>query len=381
MNKLKHDISAYARSLGFGRIGISAAVPMESAEKSLGAWLENGCAGTMDYMEKNWQTRARPGAQLPGARSVISLAVSYYDASPSPQPSPLEGERETNKSPRPLGGEVSRRPATRRKSWRGQGEGRIARYAWGKDYHKVIEKRLDSLVRYIEALVPDARCKTYLDTGPLLERAAAQRSGLGFIGKNTMLITRGLGSWVFLASVVTTLDLPADEPDNRTCGSCTLCIDACPTQALTGPYHLDARRCIAYLTIESKDVVPVELRSQTKEWLFGCDVCQEVCPHNTRVEPAAVADLTAAAGLGPSIDLKEILAIENDAEFDQRFMGTPLRRSKRHGLIRNACLSAAQQNRTDLLPRLETLARKDPHPVVREHARWAADRLSHGNIC
>jgi epoxyqueuosine reductase len=255
-----------------------------------------------------------------------------------------------------------------------QRKGRIARYAWRRDYHGVIRKRLHALVRYIEALAPGTRCKIFVDTGPLLERAVAQRAGLGFVGKNTLLITRGLGSWVFLASVITTLDLPTDEPDQRTCGTCTLCIDACPTRAITAPYDLDARRCIAYLTIETKDSTPVELRGKTGEWLFGCDICQDVCPHNTRVEKPL--EFFNGGGIGPELDPAEVLSIRTDEEFAARFSGTPLARPGRHGLLRNACLVAANRQRTDLLPQLTDLARHDPHPVVRDHAHWAAQQLT-----
>ena len=154
---------------------------------------------------------------------------------------------------------------------------------------------MDAFLRYIEALAPGTQCKTFVDAGPLLERPFAQRAGLGFIGKNTMLITRGLGSWVFLAHVVTTLDLPADAPDMRSCGSCTLCIDACPTQAIRAPFELDARRCISYLTIELEGEIPEDLRPQMKEWVFGCDVCQDVCPHNTRIPTTSVPEFKESA--------------------------------------------------------------------------------------
>jgi epoxyqueuosine reductase len=300
---LKRDISAYARSLGFGRVGVMKAEPFHREEAALGVWLEKGRAGSMDYMEKNWKRRARPEELLPGVRSVIALAMSYYN-----------GERP----------EI------------GEGEGRVARYAWGKDYHKLIEKRLDSLVRYMEAFAPEVRCKTLVDTGPLLERAAAQKAGLGFVGKNTMLITRGLGSYVFLASVLTTLELPADAADERNCGTCTLCIDACPTQAITEPYQLDARRCISYLTIETSDEVPAGLRNQMGNWVFGCDICQEVCPHNTRIPITPIAEFLPQAGIGPTLNLAQIQGLKTDQEFNTFFSGTPLKRAKRHGLQRNA---------------------------------------------
>lgn len=301
--ELKRQIISYAQSLGFERTGVTSVDRLESAEDALQAWLVAGRAGGMDYMGKNWQRRARPAESLPEAQSLIALAVNYYDG--------------------PLG----ERP---------EGTGRVARYAWGQDYHRVLEKRLTSLVRYMEALAPGVRCKTFLDTGPLLERAAAQKAGLGFVGKNTMLITRGLGSWVFLASVVTSLELPADGPDTRSCGSCTRCIDACPTQAITEAYRLDARKCISYLTIESKDSIPANLATGVGEWVFGCDICQDVCPHNTRLPKTPIPEFQRQAGVGPFLPLGEILSYPKDTEFNARFAGTPLKRTQRSGLQRNA---------------------------------------------
>jgi epoxyqueuosine reductase len=302
MANLKDDILAYAKSLGFGKVGFTSAERLSDAESALGKWVKSGFAGEMDYMERNWPTRARPSERLKGAKTVISLAASYYSHAPSDV----------------------------------VGEGRIARYAWGKDYHKVLDKRLDSLVRYIGALAPGELCKTYVDTGPLLERALAQKSGLGFFGKNTMLITRGVGSYVFLASLLTTLDLPSDAPDQRNCGTCTLCIDACPTQAITEPYNVDARRCIAYLTIEAKSEPPEEIQSKMGDWLFGCDICQDVCPHNTKLPETPIAEFRPSTGVGPSLSIEEVLSMKSDAEFDARFAGSPIKRTKRSGLQRNA---------------------------------------------
>jgi epoxyqueuosine reductase len=299
---LQADIVAYAQSLGFDRVGITSADPLPDAEQRLGAWVQNGFGGEMTYMAENWRSRARPSERLEGARSVIALAVSYYSGDPEPA----------------------------------AGRGRIARYAWGKDYHKVLEKRLASLCRYIEALAPEAKTRNYVDTGPLLERGLAQRAGLGFIGKNTMLITRKLGSWVFLACVLTTLELAEDSPDQRSCGSCTLCIDACPTEALTEPFQLDARRCISYLTIESRNPMPESLQSQVGDWIFGCDICQEVCPHNSRPAFTPIAEFRPEAGAGPTLNPESVLAIPSDEDFAERFGGTPLKRAKRTGLQRNA---------------------------------------------
>jgi epoxyqueuosine reductase len=341
---LKRDITAYARSMGFERLGVTTPDPLLAAEKSLETWLDNGHAGDMDYMAKNRERRGRPGDLLPGAKSVIALAVNYYNgASPTtpkrggpPSPGGRGNDNSMTCTPLPPGEGLGVRL-----------QGRVARYAWGQDYHRVIEKRLGSLVRYIEALSPDARCKTFLDTGPLLERAAAQKAGLGFIGKNTMVITRGMGSWIFLASILTTLELPVDSSDTRSCGSCTLCIDACPTQAITQPYQLDARRCISYLTIESKGSPSEELSAKTGDWLFGCDICQDVCPHNTRVPLTPIPEFKPEAGVGPFLDIEEVLALKTNQDFDARFSGTPLKRAKREGLQRNARLVAENQKRTD----------------------------------
>jgi len=339
---LKPDLVRYAHSLGFERVGVTSAEPLKKDEAFLNQWLEAGRAGEMDYLERDPERRSRPMELLPGAKSVIALAMNYFVPSPTLRPDE-------------------------------PGEGRIARYALGKDYHKVINKRLESFVRYLEALAPGALCHSFVDTGPLLERAFAQRAGIGFIGKNTMLITKGLGSWVFLASVITSLELPMDAPDERSCGTCRLCIDACPTEAITAPFELDARRCISYLTIESEKPPPTELRVKMGEWVFGCDICQEVCPHNARpsltvldaFKPESQAQLT----------LSRLLAMRDDKEFKTLFAGTPLIRTGREGLVRNACIAAANLGRRDLMPQLDLLSREDPHEEVREQASWAFNQL------
>lgn len=258
----------------------------------------------------------------------------------------------------------------------GRGEGgiaigKVARYAWGKDYHKVLGKRLDALVRYLEMLAPGERFKTYVDTGPLLERAIAQRAGIGFFGKNTNILTRRLGSWVFLANVLTTLDLAPDAPDMRSCGDCRLCINACPTHALDTPYALDARRCISYLTIELQESVPEALRGKLSDWIFGCDICQEVCPHNRKVEETAIQEFQPTRGVGPTLSLEDILSIRDDAAFEKRFAGTPLLRARRRGLLRSACLLAAEERDPRFTPYLERLVSIDPDPIIREHAAYA----------
>lgn len=343
VSSFKKDVVAYARSLGFERIGVARTDALPREEAHLKSWLAEGYAGTMDYMVKNPERRARPMELLEGARSVITLAVNYH--------TDAEAMDESNKTL----------------------EGRFSRYSSGRDYHKVLGKRLEAFMRYLQALAPGVECRSFLDTGPLLERAFAQRAGLGFIGKNAMLITRGMGSWVFLASVVTTLDLDPDAPDNRSCGECTRCIDACPTEAITAPFEIDARRCIAYLTIENKGDIPATLRPRMQGWVFGCDICQEVCPHNARPEETT---LSAFKRQGDFPGLRTLLSIRTDEDFGRRFSGTPIVRAGRRGLVRNACIAAANLGRHDLLPDLQHIIQEDTDPIVRVHAAWAASQLS-----
>ncbi len=351
---LKGSLIRYAGSLGFERIGVMRAQPLAKEEAHLQQWIAEGRAGEMDYLERAPERRTRPAELLPGAKSVIALAMSYSDTSflAASGGEPIDSKVRMGPRPVTAGDDES------------SAEGRIARYTRGPDYHKVIRKRLESFVRYLEALAPGTECRTFVDTGPLLERAVAQRAGIGFIGKNTMLITKGLGSWVFLASVVTTLDLPVDSPDERSCGECRLCIDACPTQAITEPYCLDARLCIAYLTIEQDGPIPEALREKTGPWAFGCDICQEVCPHNVRSTNANL-----------ELGLAEVLALESKQEFETRFAGTSMMRSGHEGLIRNACVAAGNLGRTDLLPVLKRLA-QNKNPLISEHAAWAVERLA-----
>ena len=293
---------------GFDLVGFSRTSLSPKHEHALESWVSNGLAGTMAYMERDPKRRVHPEASLTSAKSVISLALNYFhpeDVKPST-------------------------PA-----------GKIAKYAYGRDYHKVIEKRLKKLSKFIvEAGGDGTEVKSYVDTGPILEKAFAQEAGLGFFGKNTNLITRNFGSWVFLASLITNLELESDAPHTGGCGSCRLCIDACPTDALLGNGSLDARRCISYLTIETKDAEhPKELQAGIGEWAFGCDICQDVCPYNFRAKTTRHEELyPASAGprAGTWLDLESLENMKSDEEFQNAFQGSPLRRSKRSGLLRNA---------------------------------------------
>lgn len=335
MSSLKIDLEAYAASLGFEGFGVTSTDPLPDNASRLKEWLAQGYEGEMAYMRRDPERRACPEEHLPGAKSVIVMTMAYGSA-----------------------GAPERR---------GTGA-KVSKYTSGRDYHKRIQKLLDSFVRYLQSLAPETQCRTFIDTGPLLERALAQRAGIGFVGKNTLVITRNLGSWVFLASVVTTLPLAPDAPDVRNCGSCRLCLDACPTQAFAGPFELDARKCISYLTIEHDGAIDVALREKMDGWIFGCDVCQDVCPHNRRRGGIGAPER------GSEFNLREILELTEE-EFQRRFEGTAFKRAGRESLVRNACVAAANSQRKDLLPLLEELVHKDQSGVVREHARWAADRL------
>jgi epoxyqueuosine reductase len=250
------------------------------------------------------------------------------------------------------------------------GPAHVARYAWGRDYHDVLEPRLRALQADLEAAAPGTRGRAYVDTGPLLERELAAGAGLGWVGKNTMLIRPALGSFFFIGLVLTTAELAPDPPVADRCGTCTRCLDACPTGAFVDPYVLDARRCIAYLTIEHRGAIPETLRDRLGGLAFGCDVCQDVCPWNRRAPVTAEAafatrDLPA---------LTELLALD-DAAYRTRLRGSPLKRARRAGLARNAAVALGNRGDAAAGTALAAAAAADPDPGVREHAGWARHRL------
>lgn len=303
---LTESIRSYAVGLGFSAMGVAPARILEQDEVALLKWVGAGLHGEMAYMARDPIRRSRVGEILPGAQSVIVLAMNYYPPQPAEQ-------RMTS----PLG--------------------RVSRYAWGRDYHSVIEEKLSKLSAFIQKEAgPDVRCKSYVDHGPVLEKAHAREAGLGFIGKSTLLITEEFGSYVFLSVILTTLDLSPGQPQTSQCGGCRLCLDACPTGALTAPFVLDARWCISYLTIENKGEIPEALRSQLGNWVFGCDICQEVCPYNARPKPTAVKEFRSDHGVGPWLDLEKVMALDSEEEFRAAFHDTSLLRPKRASLRRNA---------------------------------------------
>jgi epoxyqueuosine reductase len=292
-----------AAELGFDRVGIAPARPSEYGDY-LRRWVGEGRGGSMDYLSRRLEERTDVGAYLPGARSVVCLAINYHARLEEP---PAED-----------------------KAWRA----RVARYALGDDYHELIKQRLYDLADWIRETVPGSRTRCSVDTAPVLERELAARAGIGWVGKHTGVLNRELGSWLLLGEVVTTVPLPADEPATDHCGTCTRCIDACPTGAITAPYQLDARRCISYLTIEHRDEIAPEVHRPIGDWLYGCDVCQDVCPHN-RDAPAATDPALAPRFPSGSLDVREVLAWTDD-EYRDRLRGSAMKRVKLPQLLRNA---------------------------------------------
>jgi epoxyqueuosine reductase len=304
---LAAEVKSRAAALGFDLVGIAPAEPSRYRQY-LRQWIDDGQAGTMSWMRGRFDERTDPATYLPGARSVVCVALNYYvDLHPTADP------------------DAGR-------------QGRIARYALGDDYHEIIKARLRALADWMREAVPSARTRACVDTAPLMEKELAARAGVGWVGKNTCLIHPRAGSWLLLGEIVTTIDLPTDEPATDHCGTCTRCLDACPTGALFAPYQLDARRCISYLTIEHRGDIEPELRRQIGDWLYGCDICQDVCPHNRRPPSAADPALKPRFPAG-SLDVDEVLGW-GEGEYRTRLRKSAMKRVKLPILRRNARIVA-----------------------------------------
>ena len=341
--RLEECIKEQAHAAGFELAGIASAGPADGFEH-LQSWLAHGFAGSMDYMARHEELRRHPQSVLPTVRSVLMVGMNYL----------------------PMGTD----PAT-------EHQGQVARYAHGLDYHDVLCARLNELLHWIQDKVPGTQGRGVVDTAPLLERDFARRAGLGWFGKNTMLIHKKLGSYFFLGALLLDLNLEPDEPFSADhCGTCTACLDACPTVAFPSPHVLDARRCISYLTIELRGPIPTELREPTGQWVFGCDICQEVCPWNRKAPPSAEPAWRTRPDL-QALDLLEIMGLDEEA-FRQRFKGTALFRAKRGGLLRNAAIVLGNQRQSTALPVL-TKALTDGDPVVREAVAWAISKIKDAN--
>lgn len=302
---LAEAIKDQARTLGFASVGIASAAPLPFHQRAFRRFLEEERHAGLIYLEQEPERREDPTRLLPGARIVISLAVAYYQGDHGVPPS---------------------EPA-----------GRIARYAWGRDYHDLVEPRLEALKAFLLEHRPGAAIRCSVDHAPILERVYAQQAGVGFVGKHTLLITPAYGSWVLLAELITDVDLDLDQPSTSQCGSCTRCIDACPTGALDEPFRLNAGRCISYLTIEHKGAPVEDLRSQIGDWVFGCDVCQEVCPYNQKPgDHPSMLDQRVDAGVGPWLSLEDASRDRSHSVFARRFSDSAVRRAGLKGLRRNA---------------------------------------------
>jgi epoxyqueuosine reductase len=344
-----YDVRQRALQLGFNQVGIIRAAPSPTLDAYL-HWIEAGRHGAMAYLARpdRRQRREDLGRILPGVRSMVVVALDYGTGGVAE--SVLHDPR----------------------------RGRIANYAWGLDYHDILTPRLEALAEQLRALAADkVASRFYVDTGAVLERSHAQQAGLGFIGKNTMLIHPRRGSYLLLGELLTTAAFDVyDAPHRPTlCGSCARCLDACPTAAFPTPYVLDARRCISYLTIELKEAIPEALRPLMGNWVFGCDACQQVCPFTRKFsQPTQEAAFWPVDVDRAAPPLARLLAMD-DASFEA-FRGTPLWRVKRDRLVRNACVAAGNSGATEFLSPLERLAAADRSPLVREHAAWALRRLA-----
>ena len=359
MNDLKDTVVARARDCGFDLVGVTGAEDFATDRDAALERIREGRMGGLPwYSESRVMRGTSPSELLPGARSIVCLGLSYW------QEGGTEGEESCP-----------------------EGRGRVARYAWVRDYHRAMKHRMRNFVQSLESELDLAvAAKWYVDDGPMLDRAAANRAGIGWFGKNTNILTPSFGSWVFLGQVITDLELEPDAPLRKSCGSCVRCIADCPTGALVAPYVLDNARCISYQTIENRGAIPRDLRPLMQDWVFGCDICQDVCPVNRKAreagQPIPLPDLAGgadssrssgrAAGMG-FLDLAELLEMSEE-DFRTRFAGTSIMRAKRVGMQRNACVVLGNSGDDSAVPALCRALEKG-EPMVRGHAAWALGRI------
>ena len=344
MTSPEAQVKQWAAEAGFDDCRFAKAGTASHAKEFLD-WIEHGKHGEMAWLERNPHRRCDPREVLPGCRTVICLALNYFPGNnPFPENHP--------------------------------GGYRIARYAWNNDYHDLIEKKLRELDQKLQTL--GGTQKFYVDTGPVLERDFASDAGLGWNGKSTMQIHRRLGTWFFLADILTTLDLTPDAPIRDHCGSCTRCMTACPTQAITAPRQLDARRCVSYLTIEHKGPIPHEFRRAIGNRIYGCDDCLQACPWNRFASTSREASFHARESVF-SMEMRDFLSL-TDESFRALFAKSPIKRIKRPAFLRNVCVALGNTGTADDLPALRQAA-QDPHPLVAEHALWAIAEIESRGTC
>ena len=358
---LTDQIKDRAYALGFDLVRVTTASPLPEAETALKERIAAGLMGGLDWFTaERAEVSSNPRALLPGANAVLSLGTFYL-----------------TDAPRDL-------------TVAGDPHGRVSCYAWGDDYHDVIRRRLDALAEYVRGFAAPGEEKTivFVDTGRMVDRAVAQRSGLGWYGKNTNILTKGWGSWVFLSELVTSLKLEPDAPLGANCGRCEVCLHACPTNAFVAPYVLDNQRCISYLTIEHRGSIPLELRPLIGNHIFGCDICQEVCPVNRVAEARLrrMGELGAEGMRGRRLEFQPrgadasspaliaLLALDEEG-FRERFRHSPVKRTKRRGLLRNVCVALGNLGDPVAVPALAHTLAAEPEALVRGHAAWALGRI------
>lgn len=346
LQTLAERIAQWGAELGFQQIGVSD-IELAADERHLLDWLALGRHGQMDYMQQHGSKRSRPAELVPGTLRVISARMDYW-------PGTARDAHQALTDPQ---------------------HAYVSRYALGRDYHKVLRSRLATLAERISNEVEDHGYRVFVDSAPVLEKALARNAGLGWIGKHTNLINRKAGSWFFLGEILTTLPLPIDAAASNHCGSCTACIEICPTKAIVGPYQLDARRCISYLTIELRESIPEEFRVAIGNRIYGCDDCQLCCPWNKFAKPSAERDFTARQRLDAS-KLTELFAW-SEADFLQRTEGSAIRRIGYECWLRNIAVALGNAPRSIAVIQALEARRDHPSAIVREHVQWALQRHLH----
>ncbi len=346
--RLSALIKDRAVDLGFDLVGISSVEGRYAEADFFKRWLGYGYSGEMQYLERGLLKREKIEEVLPGAKSIISCAVNYNTQNPRSTEVP---QTET---------------------------GWVSRYAWGDDYHEILQEMLAKLGDYLKGLCErEVRAKVYVDTGPVLEKAHASRGGIGWVGKNTCLINQRIGSWLFLGEIITDAELACDEPVQDRCGSCTRCIDACPTDAIVRPYVLDATKCVSYLTIELKGKIPFDLRKGVENNVFGCDVCQDVCPWNRDAFFSLKKNFRPREKL-LSPDFLWLMELDED-RFREIFRKSPVKRAKRRGFMRNVLVAVGNSENKKYIKYVREMLRDD-EPLIRAHAVWALWKLE-GEDC